>query len=233
MGWSVQPLWEQLQSDKHNKTSKHTNNIKQTQLNKHKLVGWSVQPLREQLQSDIDRQTQANTETHNVDRQNKRQNTNTDRKTNIYKCNGIIYTIAIALLGYLGLPKENNLQKRKKRGTGPFALLVSLASKLHPSQPRPLQPLSTLYHRTLAGINGPWERLFLELYLRVKKHKKYKHTQMQKKERTKNSPSTSYRWLLTGPRVPSHPHKRLFLELWGENAKDLTEGYWVPPLPIG
>ena len=135
---------------------------------------------------------QANTETHNVDRQNKRQNTNTDRKTNIYKYNGIIYTKACSPW-ILGTTTGKQSAKTQKRGTGPFALLVSLASKLHPGQARPLQPLSTLYHRTLPGINGPWERLFLKLYLRVKKHKKYKPTQMQKKERTKNSPSTSYR----------------------------------------
>ena len=74
---------------------------------------------------------------------------------------------------------QRKCRNAKKRGTGPFALLVSLASK---AAPMPLQPLSTLYHRSLPGINGPWERLFLKLYLRVKKHKKDKHTQTQKGE---------------------------------------------------
>ena len=74
---------------------------------------------------------QANTETHNVDRQNKRQNTNTDRKTNIYKYNGIIYTIACSPW-VLGIAKGKQSAETQKRGTGPFALLVSLASKAAP-----------------------------------------------------------------------------------------------------
>ena len=113
---------------------------------------------------------QANTETHNVDRQNKRQNTNTDRKTNIYKYNGIIYTIACSPSGTWDCQRKTICGNAKKEAQDLSLCLLAWLLKLHPGQARPLQPLSTLYHRTLPGINGPWERLFLKLYLRAGWH---------------------------------------------------------------
>ena len=92
----------------------------------------------------------ASTETNNVDRQNKRQNTNTDRKTNIYKYNGIIYTIACSPW-VLGIVKGKQSAKTQKRGTGPFALLVSLASK---AAPRPGQAIATTLN--FIPSHPPW-----------------------------------------------------------------------------
>ena len=92
MGWSGQPLREQLQSDKHNCTRKHkhkrywagpANTIRQanTQSNKHNLKKYTikqtqasglVRPASSRAAKTRHRQTntsrQANTETHNVDR---------------------------------------------------------------------------------------------------------------------------------------------------------------------